>query len=300
MKKSLIVLLGPTGIGKSNLAIRLAQELNTEIISSDSRQIYRELRIGTAVPPQKDLDAIKHHFIHSHSISDYYSASMFEEEAMKTLNELFQTKDSVVMTGGSMMYIDAVCKGIDELPTVDEKLRNQLVADFEQNGIEHLRLQLKKLDPEYYDQVDLKNPKRLLHAIEICMMTGKPYSSFRTKTIKERPFQIIKIGLNRDRTELYDRINLRVDQMMDEGLEAEARIAYPSRKLNSLNTVGYKELFAYFDGEISLDKAVELIKRNTRHYARKQLTWFRKDETTQWFQPEQADEVIAWLNDQLK
>ncbi len=300
MNKSLIVLLGPTGIGKSKLAIRIARELNTEIISSDSRQIYKELSIGTAVPNQEDLETIPHHFIHSHSIHDYYNASRFENEAIEKIELLFQTKDTVLMTGGSMMYIDAVCKGIDDLPTVDQKLRQQLIDDFEKNGIEHLRLQLKKLDPAYYEQVDLKNPKRLLHALEICLMTGKPYSSFRTEKIKERPFNIIKIGLNRNREELYDRINKRVDEMIAAGLEKEARSVYQYRHLNSLNTVGYRELFSYFDGEITLEKAIELIKRNTRHYARKQLTWFRKDEATQWFQPEQEDEIMNWIKDQLK
>ena len=300
MNKSLIVLLGPTGIGKSKLAIQIASELNTEIISSDSRQIYKELTIGTAVPDKKDLETIPHYFIHTHSIHDYYNASKFEFEAIEKIEQLFQTKDSVLMTGGSMMYIDAVCKGIDDLPNVDQKLREQLIGEFEKNGIEHLRLQLKKLDPVYYEQVDLKNPKRLLHALEICLMTGKPYSSFRTEKVKERPFKIIKIGLNRDREELYDRINKRVDQMIEMGLEAEARSVYQYRHLNSMNTVGYRELFSYFDGEITLEKAIELIKRNTRHYARKQLTWFRKDTSTQWFQPEQENEIMDWLKDQLR
>ena len=197
-----------------------------------------------------------------------------------------------------MMYIDAVCKGIDELPTVDPKLRQQLIDDFEKNGIEHLRLQLKQLDPTYYEQVDLKNPKRLLHALEICLMSGKTYSSFRTEKVKKRPFRMIKIGLNEDREQLYSRINLRVDQMIEAGLEKEAKAVYPHRKLNSLNTVGYKELFSYFDGEISLEKAIERIKQNTRHYARKQLTWFRKDTSIQWFRPGQENEIMEWLNSQ--
>ncbi len=299
MNKFLIVLIGPTGIGKSKLAIKLAQHLQTEIISSDSRQIFRELSIGTAVPGQKELKTIPHHFIHSHSIHDYYNASKFEIEALNKIDELFNAHSSVVMTGGSMLYIDAVCKGIDDLPTVDPKLRKELIEDFEKNGIEHLRLQLKKLDPVYYEQVDLKNPKRLLHALEICLMTGKPYSSFRTENIKERPFKIIKIGLNMDREKLYDRINNRVDQMIVEGLEEEARKVYEHRTLNSLNTVGYKELFAYFDGETTFEKAIELIKRNTRHYARKQLTWFRKDQEIKWFQPEQEKEIIEWLSTEL-
>ena len=298
MNKTLIVLLGPTGIGKSKLAIRMARKLNTEIISSDSRQIYRELIIGTAIPEKTELETIPHHFIHSYSIHDYYNASKFENEAIKLINRLFQTKDTVLMVGGSMMYIDAVCKGIDELPTVDPKLRQQLIDDFEKNGIEHLRLQLKQLDPAYYEQVDLKNPKRLLHALEICLMSGKTYSSFRTEKVKKRPFRMIKIGLNEDREQLYSRINLRVDQMIEAGLEKEAKAVYPHRKLNSLNTVGYKELFSYFDGEISLEKAIERIKQNTRHYARKQLTWFRKDTSIQWFRPGQENEIMEWLNSQ--
>ncbi len=300
MNKYLIVLLGPTGIGKSKLAIQIASELNTEIISSDSRQIYRELSIGTAVPEKTDLETIPHHFIHSHSIHDYYNASKFEDEAIEIIEQLFQTKDAALMTGGSMMYIDAVCKGIDDLPTVDPILRQQLIDEFENNGIEHLRLHLKKLDPAYYEKVDLKNPKRLLHALEICMMTGKTYTSFRTQIVKERSFNIIKIGINRDREELYDRINMRVDQMIEAGLEEEARSVYPHRQLNSMNTVGYKELFAYFDGETSLEKAIELIKRNTRHYARKQLTWFRKDTSIQWFHPDDNNEILEWLKAQLK
>ncbi|MGQ8336538.1 tRNA (adenosine(37)-N6)-dimethylallyltransferase MiaA [Sunxiuqinia sp. A32] len=299
MEKTLVVVLGPTGVGKSDLSIRIAKEFSTEIISSDSRQIYRELSIGTAVPPQKDIEAVNHHLIHSHSITEYYSASQFEKEALAIIETLHKYKPLALMTGGSMMYIDALCNGIDELPTVDAKLRDELANEFKEFGIEHLRLQLKKLDPVYYEQVDLKNPKRLLHALEICMMTGKPYSLLRTKTIKQRPFRIIKIGLNRDREELYNRINLRVDQMIADGLEQEARSVYENRHLNSLNTVGYRELFSYFDGEISLEKAIELIKRNSRHYARKQLTWFRKDQAINWFHPDQEDEIVQWLKNEL-
>ncbi|MCW0484627.1 tRNA (adenosine(37)-N6)-dimethylallyltransferase MiaA [Gaoshiqia sediminis] len=299
MHKTLLVLLGPTGIGKSDLGIRLAQHFHTEIISSDSRQIYRELSIGTAVPPPDDLKKVKHHLIHSHSINDYYSASRFEQETLQILDKLFARHDQVIMTGGSMLYIDAVCKGIDDIPDADPKLRAELNAEYEDKGIEHLRLQLKKLDPEYYAVVDLKNAKRLLHALEICLTTGKTYTSLRTNQGKERPFNILKIGLNRDRAELYDRINQRVDLMMRMGLEEEARSVYHLRNLNALNTVGYKELFAWFDGETDRETAIELIKRNSRHYARKQLTWFRKDPSIHWFAPKQEQEIIQFIHEKI-
>lgn len=299
MKKTLIILLGPTGVGKSDLSIRLAQYFHTEIISSDSRQIYHELSIGTAVPFPSDLQKVKHHLIHGHSIHDYYSASHFEEDVLKILHQLFKEKDTVIMTGGSMLYIDAVCNGMDNLPDADQKLRADLTHEYKEKGIEHLRLQLKKLDPDYYAVVDLKNPKRLLHALEVCLTTGKPYSSLRTNPKKDRPFSIIKTGLNLDRQELYKRIDKRVDQMLETGLEEEASRVYPLRHLNSLNTVGYKELFAYFDGEISREKAIELIKRNSRRYARRQLTWFRRDQEITWFRPDQEKDIIRFIQSLL-
>lgn len=299
MKKTLLVLLGPTGVGKSQLSVRLAHYFHTEIISSDSRQFYRELSIGTAVPPIADRTNVKHHLIHTHSIHDYYSASHFGEDVLQILEQLFQEKDTVIMTGGSMLYIDAVCHGMDDLPDADHGLRAELTRDFEEKGLEHLRLQLKQLDPDYYSVVDLKNQKRLLHALEVCLVTGKPYSTFRTNPKKERPFRSVKVGLNLDRHELYERINRRVEQMMEEGLEEEARRVYPLRHLNSLNTVGYKELFSWFDGAISKEKAVELIKRNSRRYARRQLTWFRRDEEITWFRPEQEQEMIDFIQNQL-
>ena len=299
MKKTLIVLLGPTGVGKSKLSIHLAQYFRTEIISSDSRQVYRELSVGTAVPPEADLQKVKHHLIHTHSIQDYYNASHFGEDVLEILRQLFREKEAVVMAGGSMLYIDAVCNGMDNLPDPDYTLRTELTRDYEEKGLEHLRLQLKQLDPDYYSVVDLKNPKRILHALEVCLTTGKPYSSFRTNPRKERPFTAIKVGLNLDRQELYERINKRVDHMMEEGLEEEARRVYPLRHLNSLNTVGYKELFSFFDGTIGKKEAVELIKRNSRHYARRQLTWFRRDHEIAWFRPEQETEIIRFINDQL-
>jgi tRNA dimethylallyltransferase len=299
MKKTLIVLLGPTGVGKSDISVRLAQYLHTEIISSDSRQVYRELSIGTAVPPLAGLQKVKHHLIHSHSIHEYYSASHFEDDVLKILQQLFTEKDTAILTGGSMLYIDAVCNGMDNLPDADQKLRAGLTREFEENGIEHLRLQLKQLDPDYYAVVDLKNPKRLLHALEVCLATGTPYSSFLTNPKKERPFNIIKIGLNPEREELYERINRRVDRMMEEGLEEEARRVYSLRHLNSLNTVGYKELFAYFDGATTKEEAIDLIKRNSRHYARRQLTWFRRDKEINWFRPEQEEEIIQFIKNQI-
>jgi len=299
MEKTLIVLLGPTGVGKSDISIRLAQYFHTEIISSDSRQVYRELSIGTAVPPLTDQQKVKHHLIHSHSIHEYYSASHFEDDVLKILQQLFKEKNIAIMTGGSMLYIDAVCNGMDNLPDADQRLRAQLTRDFEEKGIEHLRLQLEQLDPDYYAIVDLKNPKRILHALEVCLTTGKPYSSFLTKSKKERPFNIIKIGLNIEREKLYERINRRVDQMMGKGLEKEALGVYSLKHLNSLNTVGYKELFTFFDGAGSKEEAIELIKRNSRHYARRQLTWFRRDQEINWFLPEQEEEIIQFIKSQI-
>jgi len=297
--KSLIVIVGPTGIGKTDLSIDIAKEYNTEIISSDSRQVYKELKIGTAVPTNDQLNQVKHHFIGNVSIYDYYNASMFEFEVIDKLNDLFQNHDQVIMTGGSGMYINAVCDGIDDLPTIDLKLREDLIKKHEEEGIESLRMQLKMLDPESYEKIDLKNPKRMLKAIEVSIQTGKPYSSFLSKTKKERDFKIIKIGLERDRAELYDRINLRVDQMLEEGLVEEARMFYKDRYLNSLNTVGYKELFEHFDGLISLDKAIELIKRDSRHYAKKQISWFGRDKDLTWFHPENKDQIINYINSQI-
>jgi len=300
MPKSLIILLGPTGIGKTDLSIELAKYYNTEIISCDSRQIYKEMSIGTAVPDQQTLETIPHHFIRSHSIHDYFNASKFEIEVLERLELLFQKMDVVLMTGGSMMYIDALCKGIDDLPEVDAELRKSLMERMKTEGIESLRNELRYHDPEYYNEVDLRNPKRILHALEICLMTGSPYSTFRKNQPRKRPFNIIKLGLNRDREVLYNRINQRVDAMFDEGLEKEAKNLYPFRHLNSLNTVGYRELFDYFDGNITLEEAKEKVKANTRKYARKQLTWFRRDSEITWFTPDMKNEIIAFADQQLQ
>ena len=300
MSKTLVVITGPTGIGKTEVSINVARHFNTEIVSADSRQIFKELCIGTAVPSKQELAAVKHHFIQSHSVEENYNASRYESESLQLINELFQQKDILLLVGGSMLYIDAICKGIDIMPDADPEIRASLKKQLEEEGLESLRLQLKKLDPDYYKTVDLKNPNRIIHALEISIQTGKPYSSFRSNTAKKRPFRIVKIALNCDRQLLHDRINLRVDKMMEAGLEAEARSVYHKKHMNSLNTVGYQELFAYFDGKISRDKAVELIKRNSRRYARKQITWFRRDEEVKWFEPTKTKEIINWIESQIK
>lgn len=292
--KVLIVILGPTGVGKSALCLEVAKHLGVSIINCDSRQMYRELPVGTAAPPPEDLKEVKHHFVGNLSIHDYYSASRYEQEVL----ELMESDDSKVhlLSGGSMMYIDAVCNGIDDIPTVREDIRKELLDRYSAEGIDRMREELKLLDPEYYAIVDLKNPKRIIHALEICYQTGKTYTSFRTNTKKERPFKVVKVGLNRDREELYDRINRRVLQMIKDGMIEEARNVYEYRGLNSLNTVGYKELFLYFDGELTLDEAIEKIQNNTRKYARKQLTWFRRDENIKWFNPDDKDGVISYID----
>lgn len=289
---TLLVLLGPTGVGKTALSIRIAEYFKTEIISCDSRQLYREMSVGTAVPEKGMLEMIPHHFIHSHSITEPHNAARFETEVLERLNLLFKQHSLVLMTGGSMLYIDAVCKGIDDLPDVDPELRVTLMERLKQEGIERMRAELKLLDPEYYQVVDLQNPVRIIHALEICYTTGKTLTSQRTKTAKVRNFNILKIGLNRDRNELYDRINQRVEEMMQAGLEAEVQSLLPFRHLNTLNTVGYRELFDYFDGNCSRAEAIEKIKANSRKYARKQLTWFRKDPEIQWFHPDQEIQMF--------
>ena len=297
---TLVVVLGPTGVGKSTISIQLANYFNTEIISADSRQFYRELTIGTAVPSVEDMLVIPHHFIQSKSITEYYNVSDYEIEALEVIGQLFLKKNPLILTGGSMLYIDTVCKGIDDIPTVDPEIRAEVVGWYEKNGLDALRNRLLEIDPEYYQVVDLNNSKRLLHAVEIFQMTGKSYTSFRKNTIKVRPFHILKIGINQDRKILYERINQRVIQMMEAGLLDEAKTVYQHRKLNSLNTVGYKELFSFLDGECSLDEAIDLIQRNSRKYARKQLTWFRRDPEICWFEPEQVQEIISYIENKMK
>lgn len=296
---TLIIVLGPTGVGKSDISVQLAKFFHSEIVSADSRQFFKELSIGTAVPPIDDLMEVPHHFIQNKSIHQYYNVSEYETEALSLLEVLFKKRNPVILAGGSMMYIDTICKGIDDIPTVDPEIRNEVIRWYETHGIEALREKLKELDPEYYRIVDLNNPKRMLHAVEVCTMTGKTFTSFRTQTIKERPFRIIKIGINQDRKVLYDRINQRVIRMMDAGLLEEAKSVYPYRHLNSLNTVGYKELFLYLDGECSLEEAVDLIQRNSRKYARKQLTWFRRDQDIAWFEPTHLPQIIEYLTSKL-
>jgi len=297
--KTLIIILGPTGIGKTDLGISIAKKLDTEIISCDSRQFYKELKIGTAMPDKEQLLTVKHHFIGNLSIHDYYNASMFEIEVLKLLDELFQKKKNIIMLGGSGMYIDVVCRGIDDLPDIDPEIRNKLQDKFEKEGIESLRFELKRLDPEYYSIVDLKNPKRILKGLEICMMTGKTYSSFRTSVKKERNFKILKIGLNMDREKLYQRIDARVDMMIRVGLVEEARIFYHLKHINALKTVGYKELFDHFEGLYDLNKAIELIKRNSRHYAKRQLTWFARDKEINWFEPTDEEKITEFIDANL-
>lgn len=292
--KTLVVITGPTAVGKTQLCLDLAQRLGTPIINADSRQIYRDLKIGTAAPTEEQLRQVHHYFVGTLSLDEYYSASMYEQQTIALLEKLFQENDYALMTGGSMMYIDAVCHGIDDIPTVDEQTRETLKRRLQEEGLESLCEELKRLDPEHYEVVDLQNPRRVVHALEICLMTGNTYTSYRKAERKERPFKIIKIGLTRPREELYQRINSRVDQMMEQGLLEEAQQLYPQRHLNALNTVGYKELFNYMDGIWTLDEAVERIKGNTRRYARKQLTWFKKDSDVIWAHPTNISDIFHY------
>lgn len=291
--KRLIVLLGPTGVGKTALSLNLAKHYLSPIISADSRQFFKGLEVGTAAPTTAQKDRVVHHLVGMLDVTDYYSASEFERDALNIIEDLHKSHDVLIATGGSMMYIDALCNGIDDVPTIDESLRKEVYELYEREGLEPIRAQLKVLDPDFYNEVDLKNYKRVIHALEVCLMTGKPYSSFRTQTKKERPFEIIKIGLTRDRAELYERINNRVDEMISSGLLEEAERFYPQRHLNALNTVGYKELFKYLDGEWTLDFAIEKIKQSTRIYSRKQITWFKRDKEIHWINLSETSEDDA-------
>ena len=286
------MLLGPTGVGKTEWSLKIAEAMGGPILSADSRQIYKGMVIGTAAPTAEQLNRVPHYCVGTLSPEDYYSASEYERDALLLLQELYKQYPVVIMSGGSMMYIDAVCKGIDDIPTIDETLREELQQLYRKEGLDCIRQQLKILDPIFYNEVDLKNPKRVIHALEVCLMAGKPYSSLRTNPKKKRPFRIVKIGFTREREELYERINRRVDQMIEGGLVEEAKGLYPHRHLNALNTVGYKELFDYFDGECSLDFAIEKIKQHSRNYARKQLVWFKKDKETIWINLSDEDEDI--------
>ena len=280
--KNLLVLLGPTGVGKTELSLLLAERLGSPIINADSRQIYKDIEIGTASPTAEELARVEHFFVHTLALDEYYSAAEYEKDVMQLLPQLFQSHDTVLLSGGSMMYIDAVTKGIDDIPTVDEETREMLRHRFEKEGLEPLLAELKLLDPHYYEIVDKRNHKRVVHALEICYMTGKPFTFFRTNSTKERPFRIMKFGLRRERANLFARINARVDKMMEEGLLDEARRVYPLRELNSLNTVGYKEMFKVIAGEWELPMAVERMKKNTRVYAKKQMTWYQHDADIHW------------------
>ena len=292
-KQTLIVITGPTAVGKTALTIQLAQHYGVPIINADSRQIYRELPIGTAAPSEEQLRQVRHYFVASKSIDDYYNASMYEQEVLECLK--VQPSNINILSGGCMMYIDAVCNGIDDSPTLREDIREEMKRRYQEEGLEALCEDLKRLDPEHYEVVDKQNYRRVIHALEICYQTGRTYTSFRTQQKKERPFNIVKIGLNRDREELYQRINQRVDEMMENGLLDEVRGLYDKRSVNALNTVGYKELFDYLDGRWPLEEAVERIKGNTRRYARKQLTWFKRDENVKWFHPDQQLEIMNYI-----
>lgn len=296
MAGTLLVLTGPTGVGKTELSLQLAEHYGAPIISADSRQFYRDIPIGTAAPTAEQLARVKHYFVGQLALTDYYSASCYEEEVLRLLDTLFQEHAYVLLTGGSMMYIDAVCKGIDEIPTITDEVRREVLEHYHRVGLEALCEELRERDPVYYGEVDLKNHKRVIHAIEICRQTGGRYSDLRTRQVKQRPFRIVKIGLIRPREELFDRIARRTEQMMADGLLDEARRVYPLRHLNSLNTVGYKELFACFDGAMTLDQAIEKIKRNTRVYSKKQVTWYKKDPDMHWFLPDDKEAIIEYID----
>lgn len=297
MNKTLIVITGPTAVGKTDLCMEIAGRFDIPIINADSRQLFRELRIGTASPTPEQLAKVRHYFVGTLNIGDYYSASMYEQDVMTLLGQLFKTSDYALLSGGSMMYIDAVCNGIDDIPTVDEKTRTLMKRRLAEEGLEKLVEELRRIDPEHYEVVDRQNPRRVVHALEICHMTGQTYTSFRKAEKKQRPFEIIKIGLNREREELYNRINRRVDSMMEQGLLKEAEEMLPYRQANALNTVGHKELFSYFDGIWELDEAVERIKGNTRRYARKQLTWFKRDQQMKWFHPDEQEQIMKYISE---
>lgn len=293
-EKTLIVVTGPTGVGKTEATLRLAEHFDVPVINADSRQIFSEIPIGTAAPTAAQQARVRHYFVGNHHLEDYYSASLFEEDVLKIINEA-SSKVSL-LSGGSMMYIDAVCKGIDDIPTIRPEVRQEMMQLLESKGLEKMCELLHEWDPEHWAVVDRNNPRRVIHALEICKQTGRTYTSFRSNTIKERPFNIIKIGLNRDRETLYQRINQRVLQMIDDGMIEEAQCVYPKRMLNSLNTVGYKELFEYLDGLTTLDEAIFKIQSNTRRYARKQLTWYKRDAEMTWFSPDNIEEILNYLS----
>ena len=297
---NLVVLIGPTAVGKTKTSFAIAEHFGCPIISADSRQMYSGMEIGTAMPTKEELARHKHYFVGQHTPGDYYSAARYEADVLSILEKDFPLQPTMLLAGGSMMYIDAVCKGIDDIPTVDDDTRAMILEKYEREGIEKLVAELRLLDPIYYSEADTKNPKRVMHALEICYMTGKPYSSFRTKGKKQRPFNIIMVGLQRQREELYERINSRVDTMIEEGLVEEVKRFSHLKHHNSLNTVGYKEIIKYLDGEWTLDFAIEKIKQNTRIYSRKQVTWYRRNEDIAWFHPDRTDDIIKHIEGCLK
>ena len=292
--KTLIVITGPTGVGKTETTLRIAEHFNVPVINADSRQIFSEIPIGTAAPTAEQQLRVQHYFVGNHHLEDYYSASLYEQDVLNIINS--QHTPISLLSGGSMMYIDAVCNGIDDIPTILPEIREEMMRRLETEGLEQMCNLLRELDPEHWKIVDRNNPRRVIHALEICIQTGKTYTSFRSNTIKERPFNVIKVGLNRDRDELYNRINQRVLAMIEEGMIEEALQVYPMRTLNSLNTVGYKELFEYLDGLTTLDEAIFKIQSNTRRYARKQLTWYKKDTAFQWFNPDNIEEILNYVH----
>lgn len=292
--KTLIVITGPTGVGKTEATLRIAEHFNVPVINADSRQIFSEIPIGTAAPTAEQQQRVQHYFVGNHHLEDYYSASLYEQDVLNIINS--QHTPISLLSGGSMMYIDAVCNGIDDIPTILPEIREEMMRRLETEGLEQMCNLLQELDSEHWKIVDRNNPRRVIHALEICIQTGKTYTSFRSNTIKERPFNIIKVGLNRDRDELYNRINQRVLDMIEEGMIEEALQVYPKRTLNSLNTVGYKELFEYLDGLTTLDEAIFKIQSNTRRYARKQLTWYKKDTAFQWFNPDNIEEILNYVH----
>lgn len=291
MEKTLLVIVGPTAVGKTETALRVAEQLHCQIISADSRQVYRELKIGTASPTTEQMARVPHHLVGHRSVTDYYSAYEFEQDVLALLEKLFVTNDVVLLTGGSMMYVDAVCNGIDQIPTISDEVRKQVWTDYEHNGLEYMLGELQRLDPEHYNIVDKQNYKRVLHAIEVCLQSGQTYTSLRTNSKVERQFRIIRVAICRERQELFDRIGQRVDEMIRSGLEEEVRQCLPMRHLNSLNTVGYKEMFDYIDGKMTITEAVEKIKTNTRRYAKKQMTWFKSKGEYVWF--DATDELLV-------
>lgn len=307
MHKTLVLILGPTGVGKTELSLRVAEHFGSPILSCDSRQIYRAIPIGTAAPTAEEQARVKHYFIATHELNEDYNAGQYERDAIALMEELFRAHDILVMTGGSMLYADAVCNGLDDLPAVPDKIRKEVTRLYQEKGLVWLQSEVQRLDPAYWNEVDRQNPARLIHCVELCLTTGKPYSSLLSKKptansrqpITNRPFRILKIGLERPREELYDRINRRVEQMIADGLVEEAKAVWPMRHLNSLQTVGYRELFAHFDGEYDLARAIELIQQNSRHYAKRQMTWFRRDNTIHWLNANDTYEKNIHLIDDL-